>query len=75
LEVIRRDGRSPNALERALSRATSTWRLPAHVGFRREAEEVMRCLDSGKTESEVNPLDATLWVLNCVDLIAATTVR
>ncbi len=75
LEVIPRDARSPNVIERALSRAASTWRLPAHVGFRREAEEVMRCLDSGKTESEVNPLDATLWVLSCADLIAATTPR
>ena len=36
-------------------------------GFNYEAAEVMRCLDEGKTESAVMPLDETLSVMRAMD--------
>ena len=40
-------------------------------GFNYEAAEVMRCLEAGKTESDVMPLDETLSVLRTMDGIRA----
>jgi predicted dehydrogenase len=40
-------------------------------GFNYEAAEVMRCLASGKTESDVMPLDETLSVMRTMDSIRA----
>ncbi len=38
-------------------------------GFNYEAAEVMRCLEAGKTESDVMPLDETLSVMRTMDRI------
>jgi predicted dehydrogenase len=40
-------------------------------GFNYEAAEVMRCLEAGKTESDVMPLDETISVLKTMDGIRA----
>ena len=40
-------------------------------GYNCEAEEVRRCLDAGKLESEVMPLDETLSVMGTLDVIRA----
>jgi len=40
-------------------------------GFNYEAAEVIRCLDEGRTESEVMPLDETLSVMRAMDEIRA----
>jgi len=40
-------------------------------GFGYEAAEVMRCLEAGKTESDVMPLDETLSVMRTMDGIRA----
>jgi predicted dehydrogenase len=40
-------------------------------GFGYEAAEVMRCLEAGKTESEIMPLDETVSVLRTMDTIRA----
>ena len=40
-------------------------------GFDYEAVEVMRCLEAGKTESEIMPLDETVSVLRTMDTIRA----
>ena len=40
-------------------------------GFKYEAAEVMRCLEAGKTESDVMPLDETLSVMRTMDSIRA----
>jgi hypothetical protein len=40
-----------------------------HFGY--EAAEVMRCLEAGKTESDVMPLDETLSVMRTMDSIRA----
>jgi len=40
-------------------------------GFNYEAAEVMRCLEAGKTESEIMPLDETVSVLRTMDTIRA----
>jgi predicted dehydrogenase len=40
-------------------------------GFNYEAAEVMRCLEAGKTESDVMPLDETLSVMRTMDGIRA----
>ena len=36
-------------------------------GFNYEAAEVMRCLQAGKTESDVMPLDETISVMRTMD--------
>jgi predicted dehydrogenase len=41
-------------------------------GFNYEAAEVMRCLEAGKTESDVMPLDETISVMRTMDRIRAT---
>ncbi len=41
--------------------------------LRLEAEEVMRCLREGRTESEVMPLDDTVDVLETMDRLRSTT--
>jgi predicted dehydrogenase len=41
-------------------------------GFNYEAAEVMRCLETGKTESDVMPLDETISVMRTMDRIRAT---
>ncbi len=40
-------------------------------GFGYEAAEVMRCLEAGKTESEIMPLDETVSVMKTMDSIRA----
>ncbi|MDQ4127047.1 MAG: Gfo/Idh/MocA family oxidoreductase [Actinomycetota bacterium] len=40
-------------------------------GFNYEAAEVMRCLDEGRTESDIMPLDETLSVMRSMDEIRA----
>ena len=40
-------------------------------GFNYEAAEVMRCLEAGKTESDIMPLDETLSVMRTMDGIRA----
>ena len=40
-------------------------------GFDYEAVEVMRCLEAGKTESEIMPLDETVSVMKTMDSIRA----
>jgi predicted dehydrogenase len=40
-------------------------------GFNYEAAEVMRCLEAGKTESDVMPLDETVSVMRTMDRIRA----
>ncbi len=40
-------------------------------GFNYEAAEVMRCLDEGRTESDIMPLDETLSVMRAMDGIRA----
>jgi predicted dehydrogenase len=40
-------------------------------GFNYEASEVMRCLEAGKTESDVMPLDETISVMRTMDRIRA----
>ena len=40
-------------------------------GFGYEAAEVMRCLEAGKTESEIMPLDETVSVMGTLDSIRA----
>ena len=40
-------------------------------GFNYEAAEVMRCLEAGKTESEIMPLDETVSVMRTMDSIRA----
>jgi predicted dehydrogenase len=40
-------------------------------GFNYEAAEVMRCLEAGKTESDVMPLDETISVMRTMDGIRA----
>jgi predicted dehydrogenase len=40
-------------------------------GFNYEAAEVMRCLEAGKTESDVMPLDETISVMRTMDRIRA----
>jgi len=40
-------------------------------GFNYEAAEVMRCLEAGKTESEIMPLDETLSVMRTMDGVRA----
>ncbi len=40
-------------------------------GFDYEAAEVMRCLEAGKTESEIMPLDETVSVMKTMDTIRA----
>jgi hypothetical protein len=40
-------------------------------GFGYEAAEVMRCLEAGKTESDVMPLDETISVMRTMDRIRA----
>ncbi len=40
-------------------------------GFGYEAAEVMRCLEAGKTESEIMPLDETVSVMRTMDSIRA----
>ena len=45
-------------------------------GFNYEAAEVMRCLDEGRTESDVMPLDETISVMRAMDdLRAAWALR
>jgi len=41
-------------------------------GFNYEAAEVMRCLEAGKTESDVMPLDETISVMRTMDGIRAS---
>jgi len=36
-------------------------------GYNYEAQEVVRCLESGKTESELMPLDGTIGVMKILD--------
>ena len=51
-------------------RATRAGReIPAGIGLRREAEELMRCVAQGRRESEVMPLDASLEVLGWIDRV------
>jgi predicted dehydrogenase len=40
-------------------------------GYNYEADEVVRCLGEGKTESEVMPLDETLSIMRTLDAIRA----
>ncbi len=40
-------------------------------GFNYEAAEVMRCLEAGKTESDIMPLDETISVMRTMDSIRA----
>ncbi len=40
-------------------------------GFNYEAAEVMRCLEAGKTESDIMPLDETVSVMRTMDTIRA----
>ena len=40
-------------------------------GFNYEAAEVMRCLEAGRTESDVMPLDETISVMRTMDGIRA----
>jgi predicted dehydrogenase len=42
---------------------------PEAMGYHWEAEEVMKCLDSGKTESDVVPLDFSLKLIGTMDRI------
>ena len=42
---------------------------PEAMGYHWEAEEVMRCIDNRKTESDVVPLDFSLNLINTLDLI------
>jgi predicted dehydrogenase len=42
---------------------------PEAMGYHWEAEEVMRCLDDGKTESEVVPLSFSLKLMETLDRI------
>jgi predicted dehydrogenase len=44
---------------------------PSGNGFNYEAAEVMRCLEAGKTESDVMPLDETVSVMRTMDGIRA----
>lgn len=51
-------------------RRTETLRFPVMgVGYAHEAIEVVRCLRAGRTESTVMPLDASLRVMELVDLV------
>ncbi len=69
LEVTPRGASRKSPPLRALSRALLQPKLSPHVGFLREAEEVMRCLEDGKLESDANPLVDSLWVLSVADRI------
>jgi len=40
-------------------------------GFNYEAAEVMRCLEAGKAESDIMPLDETISVMRTMDGIRA----
>jgi predicted dehydrogenase len=42
---------------------------PDAMGYHWEAEEVMKCLDAGKTESDIVPLDFSLNLMKTLDLI------
>lgn len=42
---------------------------PDAMGYHWEAEEVMRCLDDGKTESSIVPLSFSLDLMNTLDRI------
>jgi predicted dehydrogenase len=43
--------------------------IPEGMGYHYEAEEVMRCLDEGKTESDVVPLSFSRNLINTLDKI------
>jgi predicted dehydrogenase len=42
---------------------------PDAMGYHSEAEEVMRCLDEGKTESNIVPLSFSLTLMETLDRI------
>jgi hypothetical protein len=42
---------------------------PEAMGYHWEAAEVMKCLDEGKTESDVVPLDFSLDLIKTLDRI------
>jgi len=43
--------------------------LPDGMGYQYEATEVMKCLDEGKTESEIVPLSFSRDLINTLDRI------
>jgi len=43
--------------------------LPEGMGYQFEAMEVMRCLDNGKTESDIVPHSFSLILMNTLDRI------
>lgn len=45
---------------------------PEAMGYHWEAEEVMKCLDEGKTESDVVPLSFSMDLINTLDRIRKT---
>jgi predicted dehydrogenase len=45
------------------------------LGYTYQAEEVMRCLEAGLTESPAMPLDETVAILRTVDVIAAQLAK
>jgi len=51
----------------AVGRVKTTVRSFRGNGYNYEAQEVVRCLESGKTESELMPLDGTIGVMKILD--------
>jgi len=44
---------------------------PEGNGYNYEAAEVVRCIQEGKTESEVMPLDESISIMNTMDDLRA----
>jgi predicted dehydrogenase len=60
--TIYREGESPQVIENPLNE---------YNGYEYEALEVMDCIASGKTESDVMPLDETLEIIRVLDNVRA----
>lgn len=59
-----------NQLEPILRRAHKEILQPVYGnGYNYEAEEVMRCLQEGKLESQIMPLDETLSIMEAIDIV------
>ncbi len=59
--TLHRDGAEPERFD---------LEVPGH-GYTYQAEEVARCLEAGRTESGVMPLDETLAIMRALDTVAA----
>lgn len=66
---IERAGRISRSLRRLFPSLPAAGLVESGAGFRGEIEETMRCLASGRTESDVMPLDESIAIHRCLDRI------